>query len=161
MDSSKEVHHMTTLTLRRWFDPFAEFDTLFRSMFAPMTDMGFRPAAEIVRDGDDALVRIELPGIDPEKDVTVEVEDGTLVVRGERRHERSEEDDGWTLRELRYGSFRRTFQLPSHVTEADLTATYDAGVLTVKVAGAYAGSKATRIPVTSNGAGATRELKAA
>lgn len=148
---------MTTLTLRRWFDP--EFDSVFRSMAVPQTSMGFRPAAEVVRDGEDALVRLELPGIDPEKDVTVEVENGTLVVKGERRDERSEESNGRRLREVRYGSFRRAFQLPSHITDADLSATYDAGVLTVKVAGAHAGSTPTRIPVTAGGA--ARELKAA
>jgi|SRR5918996_694047 HSP20 family molecular chaperone IbpA len=150
---------MTTLTLRRWFDPFAEFDPLFRSVAVPQTGMGFRPAAEVVRDGDDALVRLELPGIDPEKDVTVELENSTLVVKGERRDERSEESNGRRLHEVRYGSFRRAFQLPSHVTDADLTATYDAGVLTVKVTGVYAGSTPTRIPVTSSGAAG--ELKAA
>ena len=150
---------MTTLTLRRWFDPFAEFDSLFRGVAAPEIDTGFRPAAEVVRDGDDALVRLELPGIDPEKDVTVEVENSTLVIKGERRDERSEDSNGRRLREVRYGSFRRAFQLPSHVTDADLTATYDAGVLSIKVAGAYAGTTPTRIPVTSNGAAG--DLKAA
>ncbi len=150
---------MTTLTLRRRFDPFAEFDSHFRSVAVPEIGMGFRPAAEVVREGQDALIRLELPGIDPEKDVTVEVENGALVVKGERCDERSEESNGRRLREVRYGSFRRAFQLPSHVTDADLTATYDAGVLTVKVAGAYAGATPTRIPVTTNGA--TGELKAA
>jgi HSP20 family molecular chaperone IbpA len=150
---------MTTLTLRRWVDPFAEFDSLFRAMAAPQTTMGFRPLAEVVPDGEDALVRVELPGIDPDKDVTVEVENGTLVIKGERRDERSEQNNGRQLREVRYGSFRRTFQLPQHVTDADLTATYEAGVLTVKVAGAYAGSTPKRIPVT--GAAAADELKAA
>ena len=150
---------MTTLTLRRRFDPFAEFDSLFRAVAAPELTMGFRPAAEVVREGEDALVRLELPGIDPEKDVTVEVEKGTLVVKGERRDERAEESNGRKLREVRYGSFRRAFQLPSHVTDADLTASYDAGVLTVKVAGAYAGSTPTRIPVTTDGVAG--ELKAA
>ena len=150
---------MTTLTLRRRFDPFAEFDALFRSVAMPEIGRGFRPAAEVVRDGENALVRLELPGIDPEKDVTVEVENSTLVVKGERRDERSEESNGRRLREVRYGSFRRAFQLPSHVTDADLTASYDAGVLTVKVAGAYSGSTPTRIPVSTDGVAG--ELKAA
>lgn len=62
---------MTSLTLRRWFDPFAEFDSLFRSVAIPETGLAFRPAAEVVREGEDALVRLELPGLDPDKDVTV------------------------------------------------------------------------------------------
>ncbi|WP_199255037.1 Hsp20/alpha crystallin family protein [Mycolicibacterium mengxianglii] len=98
----------------------------------------FNPAAEIVKDGEDALVRVELPGIDVDKDVTVEIENGQLVIQGERRDERSEESEGRTLREVRYGSFRRSFALPEHVTEENISATYDAGVLAIRVAGAHA-----------------------
>ncbi len=138
---------MSTLTLRRW-NPFEELDALFRSVGPVQPTTAFRPAAEVIRDGEDALIRLELPGVDIEKDVTVEVENDTLIVKGERRDERSEENGRRVLREVRYGSFRRAFRLPSHVTDADVTANYDAGVLTVRVAGAYAGSTPTRIPVT-------------
>lgn len=140
---------MSTLTLRRWRDPYAPFDALFRAVASPEAVAGFTPAADVVRDGEDAVVRLELPGLDVDKDVTVEIERGVLVVKGERRDERSEDGNGRTLREVRYGSFRRTFRLPSHVTDADVSASYDAGVLTVRVAGAYAGSTPTRIPVTA------------
>jgi HSP20 family molecular chaperone IbpA len=108
----------------------------------------FAPAAEIVKDGDDAVVRVELPGIDTEKDVNVEIDKGALVIQGERRDEHSEENGGRTLREVRYGSFRRTFALPSHVDDDAVTASYEAGVLTARVAGAYAGSKPRRIEIT-------------
>jgi HSP20 family molecular chaperone IbpA len=50
---------------------------------------------------------------------------------------------------VRYGSFYRGFGLPKHVTAEQLSARYDAGVLTVRVAGAYAGTTPTRIPVTA------------
>ena len=115
--------------------------------------------AEVVREGEDAFVRLELPGIDPDKDVTVEVENSTLVIKGERRDERSDESNSRRLREVRYGSFRRAFKLPSHISDADLSASYEDGVLTVKVAGAHAGRTPTRIPVTA-GSG-TEELEAA
>ncbi len=110
---------------------------------------GFTPAAEVTRDGDDAVVRLELPGVDVAKDVTVEIEHGRLVVRGERRDERSDDRDGRTLREVRYGSFRRSFGLPAHVTADAVAASYDAGVLSVRVAGAHAGAGARQIPVTT------------
>ena len=139
---------MTTLTLRRRY-PFGEFDALFRTLSTDLVRPGFTPAAEVVRDGEDAVVRVELPGLDLERDVTVEVERGALVVRGERRDERSDERDGRVLREVRYGSFRRSFTLPAHVTGDDVSASYDAGVLTVRVAGAYRGATARRIPVTA------------
>ncbi|MGH3578992.1 MAG: Hsp20/alpha crystallin family protein, partial [Mycobacterium sp.] len=98
-----------------------------------------------------AVVRLELPGVDVEKDVNVELENGRLVIHGERRDEKASEDpakDGRTLREVRYGSFRRSFQLPGHITGDAISAAYDAGVLTVRVAGAYAGTQAQRIAIT-------------
>ena len=150
---------MTNLTLWTRRDPFAEFDALIRSAFGPLegrrlqpATAAITPAAEVSRDGDDAVVRLELPGVDVEKDVTVEIDRGRLVVRGERRDERSDERDGRTLREVRYGSFRRSFALPAHVTAEQLSASYDAGVLTVRVAGAHTGASATRIPVTAGSA---------
>jgi HSP20 family molecular chaperone IbpA len=136
---------MSNLSLWTGRDPFAELDALFRSA----GPRGFVPAAEVERDGDDAVVRLELPGLDAERDVTVEIDGGRLVVRGERRDERTEERSGRTLREVRYGSFRRSFGLPAHVTTDAVTASYDAGVLTVRVAGAHTGSGARRIPVTT------------
>jgi len=141
---------MTTLRLRNtWLSPFAELDVYLRPLATDVARTGFTPAADIARDGADALVSVELPGLDPEKDVTVEADGGALVIRGERRDERDAEQNGRRLHEVRYGSFRRTFTLPAHVTGNDLTATYDKGVLTVRVAGAYRGSTTHRIPVTA------------
>ncbi|MGB6514968.1 MAG: Hsp20/alpha crystallin family protein [Mycobacterium sp.] len=145
---------MSNLTL--WSRPAWDVDRWMRDFFgsAAATDWikpvagGFSPAAEIVKDGEDAVVRLELPGVDVEKDVNVEVDHGRLVIHGERRDEHAEEKDGRTLREVRYGSFRRSFQLPAHVTGEAVSASYDAGVLTVRVAGAYAGTQAQRIAIT-------------
>jgi HSP20 family protein len=144
---------MKTVSLWTRRDPFAEFDALVRGAFGPTTSwpstQGFTPAAEVVRDGDDAVVRVELPGLDFGKDVNVEVDRGRLVIHGERRDERAEDKDGVSLREVRYGSFRRAFGLPAHVSAEAVTASYEAGVLSVRVAGAYAGVKAQRIAVTA------------
>lgn len=142
---------MTALTLRRWHDPFAEVDAWFRALSPAEVANGgsFTPAAEVLRDGEDAIVHLELPGLDADKDVTVELERGALVIKGERRDERSEDSELRKIREVRYGAFRRSFRLPSHVTDGDLSASYEAGVLTVRVAGAYAGATPTRIPVTA------------
>src|ERR671910_1642557 len=105
---------MTTLTLLGRRDPFAEFDALVRTAFAPrlVRINGFTPAADVTRDGDDALVRVELPGLDVERDVTVEVDRGTLVVRGERRDEKSEESGGGGLPGGGYGALLRAFSPP-------------------------------------------------
>jgi HSP20 family protein len=142
-----------------WSRPAWDTDRWLRDFFGPAYSgwkvadnksltSGFNPAAEIVKDGDDAVVRVELPGVDVEKDVNVEVDNGRLVIHGEHRDEHAEENNGRTLREIRYGSFRRSFQLPAHVTSEAVAASYDAGVLTVRVAGAYAGSAAQRIAIT-------------
>jgi HSP20 family protein len=143
---------MSTLALRN--RPAWDIDRWVRDFFGPATADdwfagAFTPAAEIAQDGDDAVVRVELPGVDVEKDVNVEVDRGYLVIRGERRDERAEEHDGRTLREVRYGSFRRSFKLPTHVTGEAISASYDKGVLTVRVAGAHKGAEAQRIAIES------------
>ncbi|QUR66008.1 Hsp20/alpha crystallin family protein [Mycobacterium spongiae] len=138
--------------LRNFFGPAATAD-----WYKPLTSE-FNPAAEIVRDGDNAVVRLELPGVDVDKDVTVELEPGhrasVLVIRGEHRDEHAPDaagKDGRALREIRYGSFRRSFQLPEHVTSEAIAASYDAGVLTVRVTDAYkdpAAAQPQRIAIT-------------
>lgn len=139
-------------------DPFAEFDSLVRNAFSPSggtSRLDFTPAVETVRDGDDVVVRLELPGIDVSNDVTVEVTNGRLVVKGERRDERAEskaaessEQPTRRISEIRYGSFERSFGLPGHVTAEAVSASYDAGILAVRVAGVYAGTEPTRIEIS-------------
>jgi HSP20 family molecular chaperone IbpA len=146
-----------------WSRPAWNTDRWLRDFFGPAAaadwntpaTSGFNPAAEIVKDGDDAVVRVELPGVDVDKDVSVEVAPShgvsRLVIHGEHRDEHVEdaaEGAHRTLREIRYGSFRRSFQLPAHVTSEAIAASYDAGVLTVRVTGAYAGNQAQRITIT-------------
>jgi HSP20 family molecular chaperone IbpA len=142
---------MSNVTL--WARPAWDIDRWVRGYVGPAAAKewikGFNPAAEIAKDGDDAVVRVELPGVDVEKDVNVEVDEGHLVIRGERRDEHTEDKDGRTLSEVRYGSFRRSFKLPSHVTSDAVSACYDAGVLTVRVAGAHRGAEAQRIAIDS------------
>ncbi len=141
---------MSNLTL--WSRPT---DRWVRDFFGPAASDwvkpiagAFSPAAEVVKDGDDAVVRLELPGVDVDKDVNVEIDHGRLVIHGERRDEHAEDKDGRTLREVRYGSFRRSFQLPAHITGEAVSASYDAGVLSVRVTGAYAGTQAQRIAIS-------------
>ncbi|WP_438822273.1 Hsp20/alpha crystallin family protein [Kineococcus terrestris] len=146
---------MNSLSLARQFDQ--QFDTLVRSAFAaPVRTVvrssgGFTPAVEVDRDGDDALVRVELPGLAAD-DVAVELDGDRLVVSGERRDAReSSEGAAGTVRrsEFRYGSFRRVLTLPTTVGPEAVSATYDAGVLTVRVAGVHAAARPQRIAVTA------------
>ncbi|GAA0919117.1 Hsp20/alpha crystallin family protein [Pseudonocardia zijingensis] len=85
------------------------------------------------RDGDTEVIRAELPGIDPEKDVELTVADGMLRINAERRIEDRTEDKGYLRHELRYGSMSRTLPLPDGVSESDISATYQDGILEIRV----------------------------
>lgn len=89
------------------------------------------------------VLRAELPGIDPAKDVEVEVEGDMLHIRGERREETKEKNH----REFHYGSFRRTMSLPKGAKADQITASYNDGVLEVRVPVEQAEAPSMRIPV--------------
>ncbi len=103
------------------------------------------------RDGSTEVIRAELPGIDPAKDVELTVADGVLRIRAERRIEEKSEDKGYTRHEMRYGSLTRTLPLPEGVRENDISASYKDGILEVRVplAEQPARSEPTKIAITS------------
>lgn len=88
---------------------------------------------EELRDGDELVIRAEMPGIDPDKDVEIKVRDHLLEIRAERREEESTEGKGTRRSEFRYGSFYRVVPLPADAKEGDVHATYKDGVLEVRV----------------------------
>ncbi|MGW0592184.1 Hsp20/alpha crystallin family protein [Streptosporangium sp. NPDC002607] len=83
---------------------------------------------DYVKDGRYVL-RAELPGIDPDKDVDITLSNGLLTIHAERRDEQRDQQ----RTEFRYGSFTRSITLPSDVDENDVKASYDKGVLEVSV----------------------------
>src|SRR6478672_3584299 len=107
----------------RYSDPFsalrAEMDNLFDSfmgglpafsgMFRTSRDRGFSLASHIdVRESDKGLVlEAELPGIN-EKDISLDLQDGVLTIRAEKKHEHDEEKENYRVMERRYGSFQRS-----------------------------------------------------
>lgn len=114
-----------------------EMDDMVRRTFGRAAESQaaeFLPAVEVVSEGPDVVIRLELPGVDPSA-VDVSVHEGRLTVSGERRERREDKQGGVLVRELRYGTFRREFALPDHVSGDDVSASYDAGMLTVRVAG--------------------------
>jgi HSP20 family protein len=80
-------------------------------------------------EGDHYLIRAELAGIDPEKDVEIMVGSGYLTIRAER----SDKIEGKHRSEFRYGSFSRTLSLPVNADEDAVTANYHDGILTISV----------------------------
>lgn len=95
------------------------------------------------------VVRAELPGIDPDKDVDITVDEGILTITAERRERTTGEEKGWYHSEMRYGSFERSFQLPVGADDTSITAGYKDGILEVRVAlpPKAEARKGTRIPV--------------
>jgi HSP20 family protein len=137
---------MTLLT--RW-EPFREFPTmqdrvnrmnrLFRESYSPegpeeaLTTTGFAPLVDIYEDEHNITLKIEVPGID-EKDIDVRIENNTLTVHGERKIEKEEKEENFRRVERQYGSFTRSFTLPTTVEPEKVSAHYDKGMLKIKLA---------------------------
>lgn len=97
---------------------------------------------DFVKDGSYVL-RAEMPGIDPDKDIELSVVTGELTIRGERREEKQEKNRS----EFHYGSFSRTIPLPEGVDASDVTATYVDGVLEVRAPVRTGTPTAQKVPV--------------
>lgn len=96
-----------------------------------ITDTSIR--VEEYQDHDHYVIRAEVPGVDPDKDIDVTVNGSILRLSiTRRRQERSEDRHGWRS-EFSYGSFARTVSLPSAAAMKDIHATYANGVLEVRV----------------------------
>ncbi|MHA7239269.1 Hsp20/alpha crystallin family protein [Arthrobacter sp. TMS1-12-1] len=83
-------------------------------------------------DGKDMVVRAEMPGLDPEKDIEVSIENGFLRIHAEREEKEEHKGKDRYRSEFRYGSFRRDIVLPDGVRDEDIRASYVDGVLTVR-----------------------------
>jgi HSP20 family molecular chaperone IbpA len=107
-----------------WFE--GGFPTLFRTpMRAEMPGMRVEDYVE----DDRYVLKAELPGIDPDKDLEITVSEGVLSIRAER-HETRKED---SRSEFRYGSFARTVVLPANAKEDTISASYGDGILEITV----------------------------
>jgi HSP20 family protein len=108
------------------------FRQLYEGNLEPLTEtIGWMPAMEIVEKDDALIVTAELPGVST-KDVDISLEDGVLTIRGEKKEEKKETEEGrFHMWERRYGSFQRAFTLPKAVDPAKITAKFESGVLMV------------------------------
>jgi HSP20 family protein len=133
---------------------FADWPEVWRRplmVFTPPDAGNLLRVDEFQEDGT-RVIKAELPGIDPEHDVEVTVDNGVLHITAEHRQEEKVEDKEYYRRELRYGSFRRDLPLPEGVTEADVKATYKDGLLEIRVPlpkEVETKSVATKVPVTT------------
>lgn len=100
-----------------------------RDLFRPS---GWAPSVDVI-DGDrEVTVRAELPGLEPD-DVQVTASGGVLTLAGEKKETREERKDRFTRSETRWGVFRRTFALPPGADPDQAEATFERGVLTVRI----------------------------
>jgi HSP20 family protein len=88
---------------------------------------------EETRDDDTLVIRAEMPGIDPKKDVHITVRDRVVEIRAERREQANSEEKGTLRSEFRYGSFSRVIPLPEEAKEGDVKAKYTDGILEIRV----------------------------
>jgi len=116
------------LVLRDWPD----IDEVIRRMFDGGAAKSMLRVEEFL-DDKTLVVRAELPGIDPDKDVDISVIDGALRISAERQEKSEHKGKDSYRSEFSYGSFTRTVKLPEGATEADVTATYTDGVLEIRV----------------------------
>ena len=125
---------MSMLSIRRQprslFPEFSELFAGFPSLAGvrPVFDAPVMRLEDEMKD-DRYVVRAEMPGVDPGKDIDITVRDGQLTIKAER----SEKKDFDGRSEFSYGSFARTVSLPAGADEDDIKATYDKGILTVSV----------------------------
>jgi HSP20 family protein len=123
--------------------PFSDW----QSLLSPMTEQVQAMRIEDYVDDDAYVVRAELPGIDPDRDVEITLSDDVLRIHAERRQEHREGQRS----EFRYGSFTRSLALPHGIEAGDIQADYDQGVLTVRMPLPQDKPEAQRIAVKRSG----------
>jgi len=147
-------------TLREYENPFyamqCEMDrmmdeflggTMFPRLREDASDT-FQPKINIKETDKEIVVSAELPGID-EKDVEVLLSDDCLTIKGEKKFEKEEKDDGYRRVERRYGSFRRDITLDTDVDTDKVEANFEKGILKVKLMKNETKSGTKKIPIKS------------
>ncbi len=120
----------------------SEMNRLFNTFFDTPTVAGsagngaalrrWVPAMDLVETGDDFVLRADLPGLS-ESEVNIELEDNVLTISGERKAEHSESKEGYYRVERTFGSFSRSLTLPDGVDPEAVRASFDKGVLEVRI----------------------------
>ena len=112
-----------------------EMDRLWDSFFEgqPTRRVGegeWAPSLDISETKSDLVVKAEIPGIDP-KDIDISLNENVLTIKGEKRQEKEEKEEGYHLVERSYGSFTRSIRLPREIQNEKINASYKNGVLKI------------------------------
>jgi HSP20 family protein len=134
-------------------EPFSsEFNRLFDTLFQPVnSSQRWAPAMDLVEADDHFVLKADLPGL-ADDDVSIEVQDGTLTISGERKSEHEKREKGWYRLERSFGKFSRTLTLPEGVDAEKIEASFDKGVLEVRIPKPEE-RKPRRISIGTNGNG--------
>jgi HSP20 family protein len=120
----------------------------------------FVPAVDVYEDQQKLVLKLEVPGVKQE-DLDIQVENQTLTVKGQRRFEAEEKEENFHRIERRYGSFVRSFTLPTTVDTGAVTAKYEHGVLAISLAKKeVAKPKQVKIELSAAQAEAPRQVEA-
>jgi HSP20 family protein len=115
-----------------------EMNRLFGTVFEPAQPGNggalrrWMPAMDLVETADQFVLRADLPGLG-EEDVSIEVEDSTLTVSGERKAEHEQSKEGYHRVERAFGAFSRSLTLPEGVDAESVAASFDRGVLEIRI----------------------------
>ncbi len=90
----------------------------------------WQPAVDIFETEESIVIKAELPDVD-QKDIDVRIEDNTLILKGERKHEGEVKKENYHRIERYFGSFQRSFSLPATIQQDNVSATCERGVLTI------------------------------
>jgi HSP20 family protein len=117
----------------RWREPF-RLTRLLDDMFGERSQAGALAPAMDVNESDDLyVITLEVPGV-AKDDVTVEVHESVMTIRGQKKSEREEKQEKSRWVERRYGAFSRSFTLPSNADPDRVKAAFKDGVLTIEIA---------------------------
>jgi len=92
------------------------------------------------------VIKAEIPGVDPDN-IQLTIENGVLTLKGEKQDKKESEKDGIKRTECQYGNFMRSFSLPSNVSDSEIEAHSDHGVLTITLPKSASEESQTRIPI--------------
>ncbi len=120
-----------------FYSPFKEMEDMVNRMFADFyggldIQRYEVPAFNMYREGDNLVVEASLPGFD-KKNITVELDEDLLTIRGEHKEESKKEEKDYYYKEFSVESFSRTVRLPNKVNPEDLKAQYKDGVLKITI----------------------------
>ena len=143
------------MSLSLWNDPFFSFGPSFRDMSRELRRMDrelnhilsstsegqsstanneaitlWAPTCDVSETEKDVVVRAELPGVQKEN-INIELKDNVLTLSGERKQEKKEENERWHRTERSFGKFVRSMRVPENVTQEQIRAKFDNGMLEV------------------------------